>query len=120
MQLEHTFTVPVPVDRAWAVLLDLDRVAPCLPGATLAEFDGERFAGTVRVKLGPVSLTYQGTGRFVERDEQARRVVIEASGKDRTSGSAAAKVTASLRPDEAGSRVDVRSDVHITGRAAQL
>ena len=120
MQLEHTFTVPVPVDRAWAVLLDLERVAPCLPGATLAEFDGERFAGTVRVKLGPVSLTYQGTGRFVERDERARQVVIEASGKDRTSGSAAAKVTASLRPDEAGTRVDVQSDVHITGRAAQF
>jgi carbon monoxide dehydrogenase subunit G len=120
MRLEQSFTVPVPLDRAWAVLLDLERVAPCMPGATLTEFDGERFAGNVRVKLGPVNLTYNGHGHFVERDEQAGRVVIEASGRDRTSGTAAVKVTSSLRADEAGTRVDVVSDLHITGRAAQF
>jgi carbon monoxide dehydrogenase subunit G len=119
MRLEHTFTVPVPPDRAWTALLDVERVAPCMPGATLTSFDGERFAGTVKVKVGPVSLTYQGTGRFAERDESARRVVLEASGQDRTSGTASATVTATLHPEGADTRVDVVSDLQITGRAAQ-
>src|SRR3954470_5075665 len=97
MRLEHDFTVPVPVDEAWRVLLALPRVAPSLPGATLTEVDGAGFAGTVKVKLGPIGLTYQGKGRFVERDEAAHRVVIEASGKDsRSAGTARATVTATL------------------------
>ncbi|WP_201776705.1 SRPBCC domain-containing protein [Allosalinactinospora lopnorensis] len=81
MRLDHDFTVPVPVSEAWKVLLDVPRVAPCMPGATLTEFDGETFKGTVKVKLGPVSLTYRGTGRFAEIDEAARRVVIERRGR---------------------------------------
>src|SRR5207245_7806186 len=96
MELEHSFTVPVPVDEAWAVLMDVERVAPCMPGAALTAFDGERFTGSVRVKLGPVNLTYAGTGRFVSRDVDAHRVVIEASGRDRTASTAAATVTATL------------------------
>ena len=89
MKLEHTFTVPVPVDKAWEVLLDLQRVAPCMPGATLTGVEGDEFTGTVKVKLGPISLTYSGKGRFVERDEAAHRVVVEASGRDtRSAGTA--------------------------------
>src|SRR5436305_6608175 len=108
MQLEHSFTVPVPVDTAWATLLDLPRIAPCMPGATLTGVEGDAFTGTVKVKLGPIALTYQGKGRFVERDEAAHRVVIEASGKDtRSAGTAAAKVTAALTPDGDKTRVDV-------------
>src|SRR5262249_61334974 len=73
MRLDHGFTVPVPVDVAWKVLLDLPRIAPCMPGATLTGVEGDTFTGTVKVKLGPITLTYQGKGRFVERDEAAHR-----------------------------------------------
>jgi carbon monoxide dehydrogenase subunit G len=122
MQLEHSFAVPVPVDQAWQVLLDVERVAPCMPGATLTEFSGDDFAGTVRVKLGPVNLLYKGRGRFVERDGSAHRVVIEASGRDsRSAGTAAATVRASLHAaDDGGTRVEVVTDLNVTGRPAQF
>src|SRR5690242_9702485 len=121
MRLEHSFTVPVPVDAAWGVLLDLPRVAPCMPGATLAGVDGDTFTGTVKVKLGPITLTYQGKGRFVERDEAARRVVIEASGRDvRAAGTARATVTSTLVPDGSATRVDVVTELAVTGRPAQF
>jgi carbon monoxide dehydrogenase subunit G len=121
MRLEHGFTVPVPVERAWEVLLDLPRIAPCMPGATLTGVDGDTFTGTVKVKLGPIALTYQGKGRFVERDEAARRVVIEAGGKDtRSAGTAAATVTAVLAGAGDTTRVDVTTDLTVTGRPAQF
>lgn len=122
MRLDHNFTVPAPVSEAWKVLLDVPRIAPCMPGATLTEFDGETFTGTVKVKLGPVSLTYRGSGHFAETDEEGRRVVIEASGKEsRGSGTARATVTATLMAeDESNTRVDVGTDLTITGRPAQF
>ncbi len=82
MRLENNFEVPVSVERAWEVLLDIERVAPCMPGATLTSHEGDDFTGTVKVKLGPVSLTYKGKGRFVEKDEAAHRVKLNASGAD--------------------------------------
>ncbi|GAA3190499.1 SRPBCC family protein [Dactylosporangium siamense] len=120
--LEHSFTVPVPVSQAWDVLLDIERIAPCMPGAALTSFEGDDFAGTVKVKLGPVSLTFKGKGRFVERDEAAHRVVLTASGADsRGGGTAAAKVTASLHEaGDAGTRVEVATDLDVTGKAAQF
>ncbi len=125
MRLDHSFTVPVPVDVAWKVLLDLPRIAPCMPGATLTGVEGDTFTGTVKVKLGPIALTYRGKGRFVERDEAAHRVVIEASGKDtRSAGTATATVTASLATSPAAkgdeTRVDVATDLSVTGRPAQF
>jgi uncharacterized protein len=121
MELEHNFTVAVPVDRAWDVLLDLPRIAPCMPGATLTSFDDDQFTGTVAVKLGPVTMTFAGQGRFVERDAGARRVVIEASGKDRKGGgSARATVRAALREQGGATSVEVHSDLVVTGRAAQF
>ncbi|WP_426511064.1 SRPBCC family protein [Dactylosporangium sp. McL0621] len=121
MQLENTFAVPVPVERAWAVLLDIERIAPCMPGATLTSVEGDDFTGTVKVKLGPVSLTFKGSGRFVERDEAARRVVIGASGADsRGGGTARATVTAALVAEGDGTRVNVSTDLDITGKAAQF
>jgi uncharacterized protein len=121
MRLDHSFTVPVPVDQAWDVLLDVPRIAPCMPGAALTDFDGEGFNGTVKVKLGPIQLTYKGKGRFVERDEAARRVVIEASGRDvRAAGTAAATVTAVLRPDGDSTQVDVATELTVTGKPAQF
>ncbi|MER7007337.1 SRPBCC family protein [Dactylosporangium sp. NPDC000555] len=121
MQLENTFTVPVPVEQAWTVLLDIERVAPCMPGATLTSVAGDDFTGNVKVKLGPVSMTFKGSGRFVERDEEARRVVIGASGADsRGGGTARATVTAVLVPEGDGTRVNVSTVLDVTGKAAQF
>lgn len=122
MELEHTFTVAVPVEQAWDVLLDLERIAPCMPGASLTSYQGDEFAGTVRVKLGPVTMTFAGQGRFVERDPQARRMVIEASGKDRRGGGTArATVRSTLRDQgDATTAVEVHTDLVVTGRAAQF
>src|SRR4051794_29250089 len=121
MRLEHSFTVPVPVASAWPVLLDLPRIAPCMPGATLTSVQDDTFTGTVKVKLGPIALTYQGKGRFVERDEAARRMVVEATGKDiRSAGTAAATVTATLAADGDRTAVEVITDLTVTGRPAQF
>lgn len=121
MELEHDFTVGVPVDQAWDVLLDLERIAPCMPGATLTSFSDEQFTGTVRVKMGPVTMTFAGQGRFVERDPQARRIVIEASGKDRKGGGTArATIRAALRDEGEVTGVGVHTDLVVTGRAAQF
>ena len=73
MELDNSFTVPVPPDRAWDVLLDVERIAPCMPGATVEEFDGEVVTGRIKVKVGPVSLTYRGTAKFIERDPEGHR-----------------------------------------------
>jgi uncharacterized protein len=122
VELQHTFTVPAPVDRAWSTLLDIEGVAPCFPGASLTTVEGDEFSGTVKVKLGPVSLQYAGRGRFVERDEAARRVVLEANGTDkRGNGTAGATVQARLEPDgDSGTRVVVDTDLKVTGRPAQF
>jgi uncharacterized protein len=122
VELQHTFTVPAPIDRAWSTLLDVEGIAPCFPGAALTGVDGDEFSGTVKVKLGPVSLQYAGKGRFVERDEAARRVLLEANGSDkRGNGTAGATVTARLEPEgDNATRVVVDTDLKVTGRPAQL
>ncbi len=122
MELTHHFTVPASIDAAWAAFNDLEQIAPCFPGAALTSFDGERFEGLCKVKLGPISLQYTGTGRFVERDESAKRAVIEAKGKDkRGNGTAAAAVTAQLIAASANTTdVEVRTDLNVTGRPAQF
>jgi uncharacterized protein len=121
MRLEHEFSVPVPVERAWEVLLDVERVAPCMPGATLDEVDGDTFAGTVKVKVGPITVAYAGTASFTEKDADARRVVVQAKGREtRGSGTAAATVTAALRDAADGTAVSVETDLAITGRPAQF
>ncbi|MEV0052049.1 SRPBCC family protein [Saccharopolyspora shandongensis] len=121
MQMQHQFSVPVPVDVAWKALLDPERVAPCMPGATLTKAEGNEFAGSVKVKLGPVTLLYKGTGTFKDVDEAARRVVIDASGKDsRGSGTAAATVAAVLTPEGDTTAVTVDTDLKVTGKPAQL
>ena len=121
MELQHSFSVPVDVDRAWAVLVDIEQVAPCMPGAALDTVDGDNFTGSVKVRLGPIGLTYKGKARFVEKDETAHRAVIDAQGKDaRGNGTAAATVTATLHPQDDGTRVEVNTDLAITGKPAQF
>ena len=121
MQLENSFTVPLPIDEAWRVLMDIDRIAPCMPGAVLDSVEGDDFTGRVKVKLGPINLTYQGKGSFIERDESAHQAKIDARGKDqRGNGTAAALVTAKLAREGSVTRVDVLTDLNITGRPAQF
>ncbi|WP_448072608.1 SRPBCC domain-containing protein [Georgenia yuyongxinii] len=121
MQLTHAFTVPADPARTWALLTDLHRVGSCFPGASVTEADADSFAGTVKVRLGPIALTYSGTGSFVERDDTGHRAVIEARGKDRRgNGTASATVTMSLADDGAGTRVEVLTDLSITGKPAQF
>jgi carbon monoxide dehydrogenase subunit G len=123
MELDNSFTVPVPPDQAWDVLLDVQRIAPCMPGATVDEVDGDVVSGRIKVKVGPVSLTYRGTAKFTERDPDARMVVVEASGKEtRGSGTASATVRASLAPEPSGdgTQVTMHTTMNVTGRPAQF
>lgn len=121
MQLEHHFTVPVPADKAWDVLLDVERIAPCMPGATVQSFDGETVDGRVKVKVGPIQVTYAGTAKFVEKDPEARRAVIEANAKEaRGAGTAAATITTVLNDTGGTTDVTVTTDLQITGKPAQF
>lgn len=122
MELDNSFTVPVPPEVAWDVLLDVARIAPCMPGATVDEVDGDVVNGRIKVKVGPVSLTYKGTATFTNRDEASRTVSVEASGKEtRGAGTASAVVTASLAPVEGGSTlVTMHTTMNVTGRPAQF
>ncbi len=121
MELTHDFIVPAPIDRAWASFMDLERVGGCFPGATVTSVSEEAFEGTVKVKLGPIALVYTGSGAFLSRDDQAHRAVIEAKGKDkRGNGTAGATVTVHLSPSGSGTRVDVTTDLAITGKPAQF
>ena len=121
MELTHDFTVPADIETAWAAFLDLERVGGCFPGATVTEVSEESFSGTVKVKLGPIALQYAGAGKFIERDDTAKRAVIEAKGKDkRGNGTAGATVTMQLAPSDSGTRVDVTTELQITGKPAQF
>jgi carbon monoxide dehydrogenase subunit G len=120
VQLDHQFTVNAPVDVVWQALLDPQRVAPCMPGATLTSVDGSSFAGSVKVKLGMISLLYKGTGEFVETDEEARQVKIKAAGKDTRSGTAAADVTVKLSEKDGVTTGSVTTELTITGKPAQF
>ncbi|MEB3369303.1 SRPBCC family protein [Saccharopolyspora mangrovi] len=121
MEMQHTFSVPVPIDAAWKAMIDPERVAPCMPGATLTKAEGNEFAGSVKVKLGPVTLLYKGTGVFKEIDETNRRLVIDASGKDsRGAGTAAATVVVKLTDEGGTTSGTVDTDLKVTGKPAQL
>ncbi|WP_375041760.1 SRPBCC family protein [Actinomadura sp. NTSP31] len=122
MELDHEFTVPVPVDRAWSVLLDVERVASCMPGAILDSAEGDEYAGRMKVKVGAMTITYRGTARIVSADESSRTVTLEASGKEaRGSGTASATVQARLHAQDDGTtRVAVHTKLNVTGRPAQF
>lgn len=122
MELSNEFVVPVPPEEAWPVLTDIERIAPCMPGATLDGVDGDEFSGRVKVKVGPIQLTYTGIARFSERDDDQHRAVIEAKGTDkRGGGTAAATITATLTARDATSTgVTVHTDLAVTGKPAQF
>lgn len=121
MQLVNEFRVPVPINQAWAVLTDVERIAPCLPGAQLLSVDGDEFAGAVKVKVGPITVQYKGQAAFQEKDASGRRAVIKANGKEtRGQGNAAAVVTAELKDDGDTTSCVLTTDLTISGKAAQF
>ncbi len=121
MELEHSFTVPVPKYRAWDVLLDVERVAPCMPGASLDSVDGDEIRGRIKVKVGPINMTYAGTARFIEKDPDAGIVTLEATGKEtRGAGTASASVRSVLEDRGEETRVTVLTTLNVTGKPAQF
>jgi len=121
MELVHSFSVPAHPERTWALLTDLQQVGSCFPGATVTEAGDEEFSGTVKVKLGPIAMMYSGSGQFVSRDDADHRATIEARGKDkRGNGTAGATVMLNLSPDGDGTKVDVKTELSITGKPAQF
>jgi uncharacterized protein len=121
MELKNDFHVSVPIDDAWAVLTDLERIAPCMPGAELQEVEGDEYRGVVKVKVGPISAQYKGTARFLEKDDDEHRAVLLAEGREtRGQGNATATVTAVATSDGDGTTVTIVTDLAITGKVAQF
>jgi carbon monoxide dehydrogenase subunit G len=123
IELDNSFTVPVPPEQAWDVLLDVEQIAPCMPGASVLSVDGDEIQGQVKVKLGPLSLTYKGTAKFTEKNQESHTIAIEASGKEtRGAGTASANVTATLKPGDTGAEtvVSIHTSLNVTGRPAQF
>jgi carbon monoxide dehydrogenase subunit G len=121
VELTHDFEVGVPVDEAWNVLTDVERIAPCLPGAQLQEVEGDEYRGVVKVKVGPISAQYKGKAAFAERDEAGRRAVLQASGREtRGQGNASATITAELSSSGDVTRVHLVTDLSISGKVAQF
>ncbi|MDT7725696.1 MAG: uncharacterized protein QOI21_2272 [Actinomycetota bacterium] len=121
MRLDNTFTVSFPPEQAWSVLTDLERIAPCMPGVHLDAVDGGDFTGGLRVKVGPITANYAGVARFVSSDAESRVVVWRAEGRElRGRGTASATVTMTLAPVPEGTRVELGTDLSISGRLAQF
>ena len=121
MELNHDFSVSVPIDEAWAVLTDLERIAPCMPGAQLQEVEGDEYRGVVKVKVGPITAQYKGVARIVELDQDAHRAVLRAEGRDtRGQGTASATVTATLASTGPATDVHITTDLDVTGKVAQF
>jgi carbon monoxide dehydrogenase subunit G len=123
IELDNSFTVPVPPEQAWDVLLDVERIAPCMPGASVLSVDGDSIEGQVKVKLGPLSLAYKGTAKFTEKDQANHAIAIEATGKEtRGAGTASANVQANLKPGETegSTLVSIHTSLNVTGRPAQF
>ena len=123
IELDNSFTVPVPPEQAWDVLLDVERIAPCMPGASVTSVEGDEIQGQVKVKLGPLSLTYKGTAKFTDKDQASHTISIEATGKEtRGSGTASATVQANLTPGESAGQtlVSIHTSLNVTGKPAQF
>src|SRR5215207_3449280 len=121
MKINNEFTVSVPVEQAWDIMLDLERVAPCLPGASIQGSEDGEYRGTMKVKIGPITANYKGTVKVEEADEENHRAVFEATGRDaRGQGTASATIVSSLDEEGDQTKVKVETDMKLTGRAAQF
>jgi len=120
MELNNEFEVDRPIGEAWALLTDVERIAPCLPGAQLEEIEGEEYRGSVKVKVGPITANYKGKATFVEKDDVNHKAVLRAEGRDARQGNANATITATLVPSGSGTKVTVNTDLSVTGKVAQF
>jgi carbon monoxide dehydrogenase subunit G len=121
MEIADSFRVSTPIADTWKVLLDIEGIAPCLPGAQLQEIEGDEYRGIVKVKVGPITAQYKGTATLAEVDEPGRRLVIDASGRDtRGQGNAKASIVVTMLEEGDGTRVEVVTDLAITGKVAQF
>jgi hypothetical protein len=121
VELINEFEVDAPLDVVWSVLTDVERIAPCLPGAQLQEVEGDEYRGVVKVKVGPITAQYKGAASFVEKDDAGYRAVLRAEGRDtRGTGNAAADITAEMAPTATGTLVTVTTDLKVTGKVAQF
>src|SRR5919109_2994363 len=121
MELTNEFRVAAPADTVWQALTDVERIAPCMPGAELQSVEGDEYKGVVKVKVGPITAQYKGAARFASRDDAIHKAVLEAEGREtRGQGNASATITASLEPDGDGTKVSVATDLKISGRVAQF
>ncbi len=121
MEIKDSFRVSTSIADTWKVLLDIEQIAPCLPGAQLEEIDGDEFRGNVKIKVGPITAQYKGTAKLAEVDEAAHRLVIDASGRDtRGQGNAKAAIVVTMTEEGGGTRVEVVTDLSITGKVAQF
>jgi carbon monoxide dehydrogenase subunit G len=121
VELNNDFEVSAPIDKTWAVLTDVERIAPCLPGAQLQEVEGDEYRGIVKVKVGPITAQYKGAASFVERDDANHRAVLKADGRDtRGAGNASALITATAAPSGERTKVTVSTDLTVTGKVAQF
>src|SRR5438552_13659813 len=121
MELSNEFHVAIPVNEAWALLTDVERIAPCMPGAELREVEGDEYRGVVKVKVGPITAQYQGKATITEQDADTHRIVVKAEGREtRGQGNASALVTATLQGDADSTKVSVLTDLNVTGRVAQF
>jgi carbon monoxide dehydrogenase subunit G len=120
MELNNEFEVDRPIDEAWALLTDVERIAPAMPGAQLEEIEGDEFRGSVKVKVGPITANYKGKATFIEKDDQNHRAVLRAEGRDVRQGNANATITALLVPTGRGTKVTVNTDLAVTGKVAQF
>jgi len=121
MELNNEFEVSAPIEKVWEVINNVELIAPCLPGAQLEEVENDEYRGFVKVKVGPITAQYKGVAKFVEKDDSNHRVVIRGEGRDtRGAGNAAADITASLESITEGTRVNVVTDLKITGKVAQF
>ncbi|QIN84817.1 carbon monoxide dehydrogenase [Rubrobacter tropicus] len=122
MKINNEFTVSAPIEEAWKTMLDLEKIAPCLPGAAIQEEKGDgEYNGTMKVKIGPITASYKGTVKFEETDEANHRAVLQATGRDaRGQGTASATIVSKLQEEGANTKVNVETDMKLTGRAAQF
>src|SRR5215217_1486573 len=122
MKINNGFTVSAPIQQAWETMLNLERIAPCLPGAAIQEEKGDgEYDGTMKVKIGPITANYKGTVKFEEVDEENHRAVLQATGRDaRGQGTASATITSTLQEEGDSTKVSVETDMKLTGRAAQF
>lgn len=121
MELNNDFEVNAPIEKAWAVLTDVEKIAPCLPGAQLQEVEGDEYRGIVKVKVGPITAQYKGAATFVEKDDANHRAVLKADGRDtRGAGNASAMITAQMEALGDRTKVSVSTDLTVTGKVAQF